>query len=99
MRDMLTEALSQLAAIEVENIELREEVDVLKNSDTIPPVLSPKIISEHSGASPATVSDWLIRGVIKGKKEGGRWFIKREDYLIWLNGEQTERRLKIVKVR
>lgn len=42
-------------------------------------LLTTKAFSEKAGVSAATVSNWLKKGKINGKKEGNRWLIPESE--------------------
>lgn len=95
--ELMQETMKYLAELEKENAELREENEILKG-DTMSPILSIKFIAEYTGVSIGTVGEWLITGELKGSKKGGRWIVKREDFMAWLNDEPPTK-LKLAKAR
>lgn len=92
----MQETLDYIASLENRVVELESEVETLKG-DTMPHVLNADFIAEYTGVSRSTVGDWLNRKIIKAKKEGGRWLIKRDDFMAWLNDDEKPQRLARVK--
>ena len=53
--------------------------------------LSPKDIAQRLGVTQATVINYIKRGQLKGRKLGGQWRVRVEDYLKFIqDGDQNE---------